>query len=176
MKKRPILKHKKKRFFANENIRAGRVKLIGQEGELVGEMPTGQAIIMARDAEQDLVLIGPTQIPPIAKIMDFGKFLYEQDRKERKMRAGTKETEVKEIRLSFNLSDHDKEVKINRASEFIEKGHKVKLQMRLKGRENSYAARAFDMFREFKDTLAIDFEVDPQRQGQVLTAILKKKS
>lgn len=176
MKKRSLHQKKRKRYFVNENIRASQVKLINEKGELVGDLPTFQALKLARDAELDLVLIGPTQNPPIAKIIDFGKFQYEQDRKERKMRSNAKETEVKEIRISFNLSEHDKELKINRANEFLEKGHKVKLQMRLKGRENSYATRAFDVFREFKEKLTANFESEPQRQGQVLTTVLSKKS
>ena len=176
MKKRVYSQKKKKRFIINEAIRGDILRLIDENGVMVGNVSRSEALDKATSLGLDLVLIASDQQPPIVKILDLGKFTYEQERKERKNRAKSKETEIKEVRLSFNLSEHDRSLKLNRTKEFISEGHKVKIHLRLKGRENAYAAKAFEMINHFTASGELEFEQIPQKQGSVITALLRKKS
>lgn len=167
---------KKRRFYINEHIFANQVRLIDQNDDLIGDVSKSEALKISQEAELDLVLLGPNQVPPVAKIMDFGKFLYEQSRKDKKNKAKSKDTEVKEIRLSFNLSEHDRDVKLKHAQKFVSEGHRIKLQLRLKGRENIYAEKAIDILHDFAEKLNSDFEQSPQKQGKVFNVLLKARN
>lgn len=166
---------KRKRFFINENIHFPIVKLIDENGNFCGDLARQEALSRAESTGFDLVLIDANQRPPIAKIVDFGKFLYEQNRKERKQRAKAKETEIKEIRLSFNLSEHDRQVKQAKAKKFIDDGHRVKLQIRLRGRENIFSQKAIDLLTQFAEGLNSDFEQNPQRIGRSFSVFLRPR-
>lgn len=129
---------------------------------------------MAEDNNLDLVLVGPQANPPVAKILDYGKFKYEQDRKERKNRA-KKTQEVKEIRLSYNTGEKDLEVKLNQAKRFISEGHKIKLRLKLVGREMAFKDRAVQILDQVRDALGLEYEQPIQRQGKQLSVLLKEK-
>lgn len=174
--KKKFPQSKKRRFYINEQIYAQQIRLIDQNDNLVGDISKNEALRLASEAELDLVLLGPNQIPPVAKIIDFGKFLYEQNRKEKKNKAKSKDMETKEIRLSFNLSDHDRDIKLKNAQKFISEGHRIKLQLRLKGRENIFSEKALGILKEFADMLSCEFEQYPQKQGKSFSVLLKVKA
>lgn len=118
----------------NELIRVTHVRLIGAEGEPVGVVTHGEALEMAEEAGQDLVEIAPNAEPPVCKIMDYGKFLYQQSKKDRAAKARQHTITVKGIRLSPKISAHDLETKAAQAKEFLEEGHKVKVFVIFRGR------------------------------------------
>ena len=115
----------------NEQIRDREVRLIGEDGQLVGIMSSRDAYKMAQDAGLDLVKIAPKAQPPVCKIVDYGKYRYEQARKEKEAKKKQKTMEVKEVRLSPNIDANDLNTKINQARKFLEHGDKVKVTLRL---------------------------------------------
>ena len=122
----------------NEQIRDREVRVIGQDGEQLGIMSAKEAQKLAQDAELDLVKIAPTAKPPVCKIIDYGKFRYEQARKEKEARKKQKTVDVKEVRLSPNIDTNDLNTKVNNAKKFIQKGNKVKVTLRFRGREMAH--------------------------------------
>jgi len=122
----------------NEEIRVPFITLVTDEGEKIENCPTSEALKNAYDKGLDLVLVAPNINPPVAKIMDWGKYKYEQTKKLEQNKKSQKSTELKEIRLRPKTGPHDLEIKIKKMREFIEKGHKVKLSMMFKGREAAY--------------------------------------
>ena len=161
-------------FPINNRIRASRVFLIDDEGQTLGEMSTAEALAMAEGQEMDLVLVGPQANPPVAKILDYGKFKYEQDRRDRKNRA-KKSQEVKEIRLSYNTGENDLEVKFQQAKRFLKEGHKLKLRLKLVGREMAFKEKAVEQLDNFRTMLGMEYEQPIQRQGKQMTVLLKEK-
>jgi len=133
------------------------------------------ALSKAREMGLDLVEINPTARPPICKIMDFGKFKYDQAKKQKESRAKQKEVELKEIRLTFKIGDHDIEYKAKNAHEFFNQGNKVKVSMRLRGRENAFVENAMEVFRRFAEKAELDYEHNPVKSGNQITAMLAEK-
>ena len=119
----------------NEQIKDKKIRLIGENGEQLGIMSSKDAMKMAIEAELDLVKIAPTAKPPVCKIIDYRKYRYEQAKREKEAKKKQKVTEVKEIRLSPNIDDNDLNTKANQARKFLEKGDKVKVTLRFRGRE-----------------------------------------
>ena len=148
--------------------------LIDEAGEALGEMDLASALSRATEKELDLVLVGPQANPPVAKILDYGKFKYEQDRKERKNKA-KKTQEIKEIRLSYNTGENDLEVKLNQAKRFVTEGHKIKLRLKLVGREMAFKDKAVEQLDRFKEMLGLEYEQPIQRQGKQMSVLLKDK-
>ena len=148
--------------------------MIDESGTASGEVDTASALARAEELNMDLVLVGPQATPPVAKILDYGKFKYEQDRKERKNKA-KKTQEIKEIRLSYNTDEHDLDVKFNQAKRFISEGHKIKLRLKLVGREMAFKEKAIDELDKFRQMLGLDYEQPIQRQGKQLSVLLKEK-
>lgn len=148
--------------------------MIDEAGIPIGELDLASALTRAEEKELDLVLVGPQAQPPVAKILDYGKYKYELDRKERKNKA-KKTQEIKEIRLSYNTDDHDLEVKLNQAKRFMKEGHKLKLRLKLVGREMAFKEKAVEQLDSFKDSLGLDYEQPIQRQGKQLSVLLKEK-
>ena len=122
-------------LMINEQIRDREVRLIGQDGEQLGIMSAREAQKIALEAELDLVKIAPTAKPPVCKIIDYGKYKYEQTRKEKEAKKKQKTVDVKEVRLSPNIDTNDLNTKVNNAKKFIQKGNKVKVTLRFRGRE-----------------------------------------
>ena len=123
----------------NEQIRDKEIRLIGEDGEQLGIMSTREAMKLAAEAELDLVKIAPTAKPPVCKIIDYGKYKYELTRKEKEAKKKQKTVDVKEVRLSPNIDTNDLNTKVNNAKKFIQKGNKVKVTLRFRGRESTYA-------------------------------------
>jgi translation initiation factor IF-3 len=146
-------------YSVNEQIRAPQVRVIDENGQNLDIMTTGVAVKMARDRGFDLVEVFPKANPPIAKILDYGKFLYQKDKEARKQKAKQKKVEVKGVRLSLRISQHDKDVRLNQAKEFLESGDRVKVEIILKGRERQYASAAREIINQFIASLNVLVEV-----------------
>ena len=147
-------------LMINEQIRDREVRLVGENGEQLGIMPAKDALKLAKDAELDLVKIAPTAKPPVCKIIDYGKYRYELARKEKEAKKKQKVIEVKEVRLSPNIDDNDLNTKINAARKFIEKGNKVKVTLRFRGREMAHMFKSKYILDDFAEKLADIATVD----------------
>ena len=123
-----------KDLIVNDAIRAREVRLIGQNGDQIGVVPRNKALDMAQNANLDLVMVAPNAKPPVCRIMDYGKYRYEQQKKEKEARKKQKVINVKEVRLSPGIEEHDFNTKLRNAKKFLKKGDKVKASIRFKGR------------------------------------------
>ena len=138
----------------NEQIRDREIRLIGENGEQLGIMSAREAMKRAQEAELDLVKIAPTAKPPVCKIIDYGKYRYEMARKEKEAKKKQKIIEVKEVRLSPNIDSNDLSTKINAARKFIQKGNKVKITLRFRGREMAHMNASRHILDDFAKELA----------------------
>lgn len=147
-------------LMINEQIRDREIRLIGENGEQLGVMPTKEAMRLAKEAELDLVKIAPTAKPPVCKIIDYGKYRYELVRKEKEAKKKQKVIEVKEVRLSPNIDVNDLNTKVSAARKFIEKGNKVKVTLRFRGREMAHVQSSRhildDFAKELEDIAVVD--------------------
>lgn len=143
----------KELYQINQAIRDKEVRVIGTDGAMLGVMPVQQAQRLADDADLDLVKISPTAVPPVCKIMDYSKFKYEQSKKDKENRKNQTMVEVKEIRLSMTIDVGDIEVKSKQCLKFLEAGNKVKVSIRMKGRENSRSYQGVKVMQDFFDGL-----------------------
>ena len=161
----------------NEQIRDREVRLIGENGELIGIMSAKEAYKLAQEAELDLVKIAPTAKPPVCKIIDYGKYKYELARKEKEAKKKQKVIEIKEVRLSPNIEDNDLNTKVNAARKFIEKGDKVKVTLRFRGREMAHMASSkhiLDDFAKMLEEVAV-VEKPAKVEGRSMTLVLAQK-
>ena len=140
-------------------------------------MGFSKALQLAKDVELDLVEVAPKAQPPVCKIMDYGKYLYHQDKVERKQKKAQKKTEVKGVRIGFRTGDHDLNIRINQARKFLGERNLVKVTLLFKGREVVYAEMAKGRMTEFHKQLEdiADLEQPPKRHGHTLTMILTPK-
>ena len=164
-------------LMINEQIRDREVRLIGQDGEQLGVMPITEAMKLAREAELDLVKIAPTAKPPVCKILDYGKFRYEQARKEKEAKKKQKVIDVKEIRLSPNIDTNDLNTKVNAAKKFLTKGDKVKVTLRFRGREMAHMNSSKHILDDFAASLSDVAVVEkaPKVEGRSMTMFLTEK-
>ena len=132
-------------MMINEEIRDREIRLVGQDGEQLGVMPTAQAMQMAEEKELDLVKIAPQAVPPVCKIMDYGKYRFEQGKREKEQRKNQKIVELKEIRLSATIDVHDMEVKSKACTKFLQNGDKVKVSIRFRGRQARHGDIGLDV-------------------------------
>ena len=137
----------------NEQIRDREIRLIGEDGQQLGIMSSRDAMKLAKDAGLDLVKIAPTAKPPVCKIVDYGKFRYEQARREKEAKKKQKVIEVKELRLSPNIDTNDLNTKVNNARKFLEKGDKVKVTLRFRGREMAHMSKSKYILDDFAESL-----------------------
>ena len=161
----------------NEQIRDKEVRLIGADGEQLGIMSSRDAQKLAEEAGLDLVKIAPTAKPPVCKIIDYGKYRYEQARKEKEAKKKQKTIELKEIRLSPNIDTNDLNTKINSAKKFIEKGNKVKVTLRFRGREMAHMNQSKYILDDFAEALADVAVVEkaPKVEGRSIGMVLAEK-
>ena len=161
----------------NEQIRDKEVRLIGADGEQLGIVSSREAQRLADEAGLDLVKIAPTAKPPVCKIIDYGKYRYEQARKEKEAKKKQKTVELKEIRLSPNIDTNDLNTKINSAKKFIEKGNKVKVTLRFRGREMAHMNSSKHILDDFAEKLADISVVEkaPKVEGRSMTMFLTEK-
>jgi translation initiation factor IF-3 len=143
----------KQQYSINEEIRDKEVRVMDSEGEALGIMATKDALAMAESKQQYLVLIAPQALPPVCKIMDFGKFIYEGQKKEKEAKKKQKVVVIKEIRISPTIEDHDLNVKVKNAEKFLKDGDKVKVTVRFRGREADYAHFGNELLKRFAEKL-----------------------
>jgi len=161
----------------NEQIRDREVRVIGTDGQQLGVMSSRDAQKLADGAELDLIKISPKAKPPVCKIMDYGKFRYEQQKREKEAKKKQHIVEVKEIRLSPNVEINDLKTKANNARKFIEKGDKVKVTLRFRGREMAHIssnAHVLDDFAKMLEDIASVVKA-PKLEGRNMTMFLEKK-
>lgn len=169
-----------KKFKMNESIRAPRVFVIDEKGNQLGAMETKEALKMSSEKELDLVEVSPVAEPPVVKIMDYGHYKYETEKKIRKARAHQKSSEQKAIRLSFRIKGNDLETRRKQATKFLEDGNKVKIDMILRGREKAHKNLARENMQKFIDSIAEEVgeikNIQPiSTQGGQINAIITKQ-
>lgn len=161
----------------NRDITAPQVRLIGADGEQAGVVTIAEALEQAAAADLDLVEIAPKAVPPVVKILDWGKFRYEQTKQDQKNRRNQRQQEVKQIRLGLKIGEHDLQVKSRRARGFLDEGHKVQVKLRFRGREITHSDLGRVVLDRFLDSLAdiANREQAPQLAGREMTMILAIK-
>ena len=167
-----------KRFIrTNDRIRAREIRVIDDEGKQIGILPPYEALKMAREKNLDLVEISPSAVPPVCRIMDYGKFLYQQEKKEREAKKHQKTITVKEVKFRINVDDHDYETKKNHVLRFLDEGDKVKATIFFRGREMTRTGLGRQILeRLIKDVEGKSIvEFRPRQEGNTLHAILAPK-
>jgi len=152
----------------NSQIRASELRVLGEDGEQLGIMGFSQAMKIADERELDLVLISPTANPPVAKIIDYGKYKFETLRREKEQKKAAKQTRVKEVQLSLNIQENEVAFKMKSARGFLEDGNKVKVAInRIKGRATQNADKGVAVMQKFAEDLAevADVETPPTKGG-----------
>jgi translation initiation factor IF-3 len=164
-------------LMINEQIRDKEVRVIGSDGEQLGIMSAREAQKLADDEGLDLVKISPKANPPVCKIVDYGKFRYEQARKEKEAKKKQHVVEVKEIRMSPNIDANDMNTKVNAAKKFISKGDKVKVTLRFRGREMAHMQSSKHILDDFAEALAEVAVVEkaPKIEGRSMSLVLTEK-
>ena len=161
----------------NEQIRAKEVQIINEEGNKIGPISLNEALDMAYDKKLDLVLVAPNAQPPVCKLMNYGKYKFEQTKREKEAKKKQKTFELKEIRITPNIEEHDFGFKAKNARKFIEDGNKVKVTVRFRGRELNYVKQGEDVLNKFIEDLSDIATPDkkPILEGKNMFIILAKK-
>ena len=163
----------------NERIRSKEVRLIDENGKNHGIVETSKALKMAYDADLDLVLVSPNQEPPVAKILNYGKYKYELEKRAKEAKKKQHTVEVKEIKIRYKIDTHDYQVRIKSIERFIAQGNKVKIVVMLRGREMQHSSLAFDLANRFvadMQNLPVTVEKKPQLEGRNVTLYLAPQS
>jgi translation initiation factor IF-3 len=161
----------------NNQIRVPEVRVIDENGEQLGIMKTADAIALAQDRGLDLVEVSPQAKPPVTKLINFDKFRYHQKKLEQAQKKKIKKVEIKNIRLSLRISEHDMEIKANQTKKFLDEGHKAKVDLMMRGREQAFADNAFKVIQKFLAFIP-DHEVEAiaKKQGNTISTVIKKKA
>lgn len=161
----------------NGNIRANKIRLIDADGELVGVVPVQEGIKRAEEVGLDLVEVSPNADPPVCKILDYGKFRYEAQKKAKAAKKNQKVVHVKEIKIRPNIEKHDYEVKMKSIRRFIEDGDKVKVSLRFRGREMAHQEIGMELLKKIQSELSevTQTEYAPRMEGRQLIMILAPK-
>lgn len=165
-------KNNKNQAIMNERIRSKEVRLIDQDGQNHGVIATSKALQMAYDADLDLVLINPNQEPPVAKILNYGKYKYEQEKRAKEAKKKQHTVDVKEIKIRYKIDTHDYQVRIKSIEKFIAQGNKVKIVVMLRGREMQHSDLAFNLANKFMqdmENMPVVIEKKPQLEGRNVT-------
>ena len=149
--------------------------MVDADGTSLGVQSLFSALSKAKEAGLDLVEISPNNNPPVAKIMDFGKFKYEQEKKERENKQKSKNFELKEIRLSAKISEHDLQIKADKVKKLVGKGHKILVSLKLYGRENIFIDRAVEIIKKFSNMVEMDLFEEPKKIGNRIRVYLIPK-
>lgn len=158
----------------NEEIRSREVRVIGENGQQLGILPLSQALTLAQEHELDLVEVAPTTVPPVCRILDYGKFCYEQTKREREARKVQKVSLLRQIRLRTRIGVHDKDAKVRRAQELLREGNKVKLSVVFRGREITHPEIGLNLLRSVAEALKEEakLEAPPGMEGRMMTITL----
>ncbi|MCS7245087.1 MAG: translation initiation factor IF-3 [candidate division WOR-3 bacterium] len=169
---------KELKYRVNEAIKSREVQVIGPDGKSLGIMRTWEAIQLAKSMGLDLVEVSPNSNPPVAKIMNYGKFMYEQKKKLKEMKKHQKSVEVKEIQITPTIDKHDLGVKMRKAREFLSDGNKVKFKLIFKGRQIVHPEIAKNVLENIINELSdiSDIEQAPKDEGRFIIMILRPKS
>lgn len=161
-------------YRVNQGIRAKEVRLIGPNGDNVGVISTTEAMRIAREADLDLVEVAPNANPPVCRVMDYGKFLYERTKKEREARKSQVKVEIKEIRLRPKTTDHHRGFKVRDARRWLESGKKVKVRIRFRGREITYPEIALNDLKKIAEDLSDVgvVEQNPTMEGRSMLMVI----
>ena len=153
------------------------MRVVAADGEQLGIMSRDDALRMAEEKNLDLVCIAPKADPPVCKILDYGKFKYDQQKKEKEAKKRQHVTQIKEIRLSTFIEDHDIMVKAKTGAKFLKEGNKLKVSLRFRGRERDYVARGQEVMERFAEAVSevCDMEKKPKFEGRSLTMVLTPK-
>ena len=163
----------------NERIRAREVRLIGQNGENHGIVETSKALKISYDADLDLVLINPNSEPPVAKVLDYGKYKYEQEKRAKEAKKKQHTVDIKEVKIRYKIDTHDYQVRIKSIQKFIAQGNKVKVVIMMRGREMQHSNLAFDLANRFIEDLKDEplvIEKKPMLEGRNVTLYLAPQS
>ena len=164
---------KSKELEINGQIRDREVRLIGADGEQKGIVSIQ---VVMRDANLDLVKIAPQAVPPVCKVLDYGKYRFEQQKKEKEAKKNQKVVEVKETRLSLNIDTNDFNTKLNQTAKFLAAGHKVKVSIRFRGREMAHSALGADVLKRFAEALPqASMDKQPVLEGRTMSILLIPK-
>jgi translation initiation factor IF-3 len=163
-----------KRLRVNDQIRISPVRLIGDNDEQIGVIDLDEARRRAADAGLDLVEVAPNSTPPVCRVMDYGKWKYQQKKKEQKARSHSKQSELKEVRLRPSIDEHDLDIKMAKAREFLEEGDKVQFTMLFRGRQMVHRDMALQQMRDICAQLAdlSKVEAEPRQMGRRMTMML----
>ncbi|MCK5314466.1 MAG: translation initiation factor IF-3 [Anaerolineales bacterium] len=161
-------------YRVNDTIRSSEVRLIGPDGDNIGVVSIQEAQSIAREAELDLVEVAPNAKPPVCRVMDFGKFVYERAKKDREARRSQTKVEIKEIRLRPKTNEHHRNLKVRSARRWLESGKKVKVRIRFRGREITYPEIALNDLKEIAEDLSDVgvVEQSPGLEGRTMLMVL----
>ena len=163
----------------NNQIRASEVRLVAEDGQQMGVFTLSQALDVAKEKGIDLILVTDKVTPPICKLGDYGKYLYSLQKKEKKHLAGSHHSETKNLQLSFNISDNDIGTRVNAAEKFLNKGDKISVELRLRGRENQLSEIGYKKMNKFLEMLKsrVEIKMDQEIKKEVkkLTMTISKK-
>lgn len=164
-------------MLINEQIRATELRIVDADGAQLGIMSSKEALEIAVSKGLDLVMIAPNAVPPVCRIMNYGKYKFEQAKKEKDQRKNQKTIELKEIRLSYNIDVHDFDTKLNQAKKFISAGNKVKVSIRFRGREMAHTSLGQERMERFAEQLSEVASVDraPKLEGRNMMMFLTPK-
>ncbi len=167
----------KKELYINDEIRGKELRIIDADGSQLGIMSAQQALSHAEEQNLDLVMISPNAKPPVCKIMDYGKYRFEQARREKEKRKNQKVVDIKEVRLSVNIDTHDFNTKLNHAVRFLQNGDKVKVSIRFRGREVSHPEVGAEVMKRFADACneTAIVEKQPKLEGRSMLMFLAPK-
>ncbi|MBR4034062.1 MAG: translation initiation factor IF-3 [Clostridia bacterium] len=163
-----------KELLVNESIKAKEVRVIGPDGEQIGIMSSDNALRTAYDKGLDLILISPNAQPPVCRITDYGRYRYEQEKREKEAKKKQNIIEVKEVQLSCRIDTHDFETKVKHALRFLGEGNKVKVVLRFRGREMSHQEIGKEILERFREAVKESGTVDktPNLEGRLMTMIV----
>ena len=172
-----VLPISKQELQINEQIRDKELRVIDSDGTQLGIMPLRRAMELAEQKNLDLVKIAPQANPPVCKIIDYGKFRFEQAKREKEARRNQRVVEIKEVRLSLNIDTHDFETKKNHALRFISEGNKVKVSIRFRGREMGHPELGLEIMRRFSDAMSevANVEKPAKLEGRTMLMFLAPK-
>ena len=171
------MKNISKDYFINEQIREKELRLVGTDGEPLGVVSSAEARRLAEEKDLDLVMISPNAKPPVCKIMDYGKYVYEQSKKEKEAKKKQKVVSIKEVRVSLTIEEHDIDIKAKNARKFLLDGDKVKITVRFRGREMELAhigQKILDNFATKLEDVCL-VEKRPKKEGRNMTMVLGPK-
>ena len=161
----------------NQEIRAENIRLIGEDGEMSGVVSANEGLKQARDAGLDLVEISPTAKPPVCKVMDYGKYKYQKQKKAQEAKKKQKTVDIKEIKLRPRIDKHDLEIKMRNVHKFLDAGDKVKFTLRFRGREMAHQELGAEVLQHVKEELGekIRVEHEPKTEGRVMIMVVAPK-